>query len=111
MPRNPRLVSLDLVAARKAVQALELELIEARMAERDCIVNLAKQGRSMDDIASALGISRSAAQGVLWRAGRTISGRSRARVTRTVDLAGMLDAKLSLALRHRAPEQAAGRAQ
>lgn len=102
--RSSRLIALDLIAARKRVQVLQLELIEARMAERDLIVNLAEQGKSPREIAKAVGMSPSAAQGIIWRAGRSISGKTRMRRPRTVDLGAMLDAKLLAALRHRAPQ-------
>lgn len=106
--RSSRLIALDVIAARKRVQALQIELIEARMAERDLIVNLAGQGKSLREIAKAAGMSPSAVQGIIWRAGKSISGKTRMRRPRTVDLGAMLDAKLSTALRHRAPEQLTG---
>jgi len=111
MPRSARAVFLDLLVARKRVQDLQLELIAARLAERDRIVELAAQGKTIQEIARTMGMSRGAAQGILWRAGKSISGKTRMRRPRTVDLARMLDANLSEALRHRAPErQSVGRA-
>ena len=108
-PRRPsRLIALEVLAARKRVQLLQVELIEARLAERDLIVSLAGQGKSLREIAKAAGMSPGAVQGIIWRAGKSISGKTRMRRPRTVDLGGMLDASLSAALRHRAPEQLTG---
>ncbi len=108
--RSSRAIALDLLVARKRVQELQFELAEARLAERDRIVELAAQGKTIQEIARTMGMSRGAAQGILFRAGRTISGKRRMRRPRTIDISAMLDAKLSLALRHRAPEQSVGRA-
>lgn len=106
--RSTRAISLDILVARKQLQALGVELVAARAAERDRIVELAMARKSLPQIARELGMSRNAVAGILWRSGRTISGKRRVRVSRGLDLAGMLDAKLSLALRHRAPQMAEG---
>lgn len=106
--RSSRLVSLDLLVARKRVRDLGVELIEARLAERDRIVEMAGQGKTLKEIARTMGVTYAAAQGVLHRAEQPISGKRRVRISRGLDIAGMLDAKLLLALRHRAPERVAG---
>lgn len=105
--RSARLVSLDLLVARKRVQELSVELIEARLRERDRIVALFKAGKTADEVARAMGMSRGAVQGIYWREGHTVSGKRRMRTPRirASALSAMLDAKLSLALRHRAPER------
>ncbi len=103
--RSSRLVSLDILVARKHLQELGVELIEARLAERDRIVDLFGQGKTLLEIARTVGMSRGAVQGILWRAGKSFSGKRRVRVSRSLNLGAMLDANLSAALRHRAPEQ------
>jgi len=103
--RSSRAIALDILVARKRLQDLGVELIEARLAERDRIVELAAKGRPLKEIARTMGMSLGATQGMLRRAGLSLSGKTRMRRPRTVDLGAMLDAKLSLALRHRVPEQ------
>lgn len=105
--RSSRLIALDLLIARKRVQALAVQLVEARMDERDRIVELAAQGHTLKEIARAMGMSRGATQGILFRAGKSLSGKRRVRTprVRASALSAMLDANLSAALRHRAPQQ------
>lgn len=119
-------VAIDLRAARQRVSDLQAEFVAAQRAEReerveakrarrraslersDRIVNLSAQGQSLTEIGTTMGMSEAAVHGVLWRASRAAKAGERRILVPNIDLAGMLDASLRTALRHRAPTMPAG---
>lgn len=89
--RAPQEIATEIAATAKRMQALQAELIDARLAERDTICRLFCQGMHWNEIAELLGTTPAAVQGVLYRNGLTLKGRYR--------IAQQLDGNLRAQLR------------
>lgn len=102
--RAPGQIAEEIAATADRLRALQAEMIDARLAQKARVLDLFAAGASLGEIARATGLTKSAAQGILFRAGLTFSGRDALR-------AG-LDTNLRTALRHRTPaaEMTAGSA-
>ena len=95
--RDLATIDAEIADTARHLQALQIERIDARLAEKDRIVRLFCAGMSPDRIARTMGMTRGAVSGVLYREGMTVRGAHR--------IARQLDDNLREALRHRAPEQ------
>lgn len=90
--RSSKDIAQEIAVTARRLQALQVEHINARLAERDEVVRLFCRGRRPGDIGALLGLSRGAVCGILYRAGGVMKNGRKVGVK--------LDDNLRVALRH-----------